>query len=774
MTRSSGPEPSSSTLRDWRVLVPLGVVMLLGLLLRVYRLDEQSLWWDDYNGLAHLTINGFFASMMEARRMNPEGAPLYHVVQYFASYLIGTGEYAQRMLNVGIGTLTIPVVFLIGRNSFGVRAGLIAALLFAMSPPHIYHAQSLRIYPLAMLLGAISLLSMERMLTQRNPRWLYLNVLANGALCLTHLFGLFGVIAQGVAALLILGWHHRVLLMRWSVIQFVCLLPSALLVLTMRRRSGGDFWHFSFPSFIDIVKDLVGDDLTNFALNPTPSPTRLFGVAIDQDFLTIPMAIVMMLLFLMVAGWALVHTWKLRQRALEPAATHADSTHADGTLSDRTVFTRFVLMLTYWSMPVVFIVLLAYFWQPVVYPRYTLYACLGSYALTGAFFVHLPWRVAKASLVCAILILYAFQLGLLLNSDTRTQWRQVTEGILLHAGPNDIVLVGGFGPPAVSHQTLGYHFPADAHHPITPVHSTLDLLEQLRCHFLGHGGEGAPPKAWYVFNSHYGLASHEVPTRYFVENEIQFDTRIYQAEETIFLFRIHDWADLTHATPIVLPDLSDIESYTPYDHAADMQALQLDHHDERLTYLFERAFEDGIIFGGELGLTTQYATTFCDFGEYEAAHQVLSQYEEVSGENLDPLRWYIAITQGDLEAAFAVPMRSAEHPFARLMLEITLWAAGDADEAVRSYRAHRALISNEPNNMGPLLDALLLEDTANFHAKVRQFRTTLRPHGDDIHKILCMLGGLENWISACQPPWQPQSASPETIRAAKAMLASYK
>lgn len=75
-------------------------------------------------------ISGVYPDMAAARWVfNYEPAPFY---------------LAYRMLVALIGTASIPLVALIGRRVVGARAGLIAALIFALSPLHVLLSKVIR------------------------------------------------------------------------------------------------------------------------------------------------------------------------------------------------------------------------------------------------------------------------------------------------------------------------------------------------------------------------------------------------------------------------------------------------------------------------------------------------------------------------------------------------------------------------------------------------------------------------------------------------------
>ncbi|MFQ5342357.1 MAG: glycosyltransferase family 39 protein, partial [Anaerolineae bacterium] len=140
-----------STLRTERWLI--GATMLLAFSLRVYRLAGQSIWYDE--GL----------SIYYARRRLPEllalvsgsdHPPLYFLLLHL--WLRGTAfgqpatEYLVRYPSVIFGVLLAPLIYVFGRQLLGEHAGLLAALLIAISPFHVWYSQETRMYTLVAVL----------------------------------------------------------------------------------------------------------------------------------------------------------------------------------------------------------------------------------------------------------------------------------------------------------------------------------------------------------------------------------------------------------------------------------------------------------------------------------------------------------------------------------------------------------------------------------------------------------------------------------------------
>ena len=124
--------------------------MLLGLGLRVARLESQPLWWDEGYSVWFATHPLGQMAALTAQDIHP---PLYYALLRGWTHLMGTGPVALRLLSVIFGALAIPAIYLAGRRLLNRRAALLAALLLAINPLHIYYSQEVRMYGLVALLS---------------------------------------------------------------------------------------------------------------------------------------------------------------------------------------------------------------------------------------------------------------------------------------------------------------------------------------------------------------------------------------------------------------------------------------------------------------------------------------------------------------------------------------------------------------------------------------------------------------------------------------------
>jgi len=136
------------------------VALLAAAYLRFEALGEPSYWLDEILG----------ETLTDAALAQPwwhwitgvdrEHGPLYYATQ-FASRLAGRDETAGRFPAALFGLLTIPLIFLITR-AIDERAAIVAALLLAISPLHVYYSREARPYGLLIFLTAVLLLALLR------------------------------------------------------------------------------------------------------------------------------------------------------------------------------------------------------------------------------------------------------------------------------------------------------------------------------------------------------------------------------------------------------------------------------------------------------------------------------------------------------------------------------------------------------------------------------------------------------------------------------------
>jgi mannosyltransferase len=222
---------------------------------RIYRLDGQSLWFDEGFAL-HLASK----SVPEIIEQTPVGwLPLHSLLLHFWLAMAGETPFAARFFSVFFGVLVVAILYLLGRTLSTARTGIIAAVLGAFSPFLVYYSQETRAYALWLFLTLLSAYLLLRAI--RRPEqmrgWVQYGIVAVLALY-THYFSLF-VIGWGLAALL----YEAVASRRWrALIRGGCAQLAALLayipLIGFARSSMVDpygFWR-SPLSALQVLSDL--------------------------------------------------------------------------------------------------------------------------------------------------------------------------------------------------------------------------------------------------------------------------------------------------------------------------------------------------------------------------------------------------------------------------------------------------------------------------------------------------------------------------------------
>ena len=130
------------------------LILLLGLLLRLYNLGGESIWYDE--AMSILQANRPFMDMLAATAADNH-PPLYNICLHTWILLFGDSEFAVRSLSVLFGLLTIFMTYKVSILMFDMEIGLFGALLVAISSFHIQYSQEARMYSLMALFALLSI-----------------------------------------------------------------------------------------------------------------------------------------------------------------------------------------------------------------------------------------------------------------------------------------------------------------------------------------------------------------------------------------------------------------------------------------------------------------------------------------------------------------------------------------------------------------------------------------------------------------------------------------
>ncbi len=134
-------------------------IILLGFTLRIYKLGDSSLWYDE-------TVSAFLARQSvpdliahTARDIHPPG---YYLLLHFWTGLVGQTEFALAYCSLIFGLLLIPLIYALALRACTPNKPIAiwAALLTACSPFGVWYSQEVRMYTLGAVLGLMVVYSL--------------------------------------------------------------------------------------------------------------------------------------------------------------------------------------------------------------------------------------------------------------------------------------------------------------------------------------------------------------------------------------------------------------------------------------------------------------------------------------------------------------------------------------------------------------------------------------------------------------------------------------
>jgi uncharacterized membrane protein len=157
-----------------------------GLLLRIH--VPRGLWLDEAISVHQANLS--LSDMMKNLQYGDRHPPLHHIVLWLTVKVIGDSELAVRLPSIIAGTLVIPALYLLGRELYDRRTGLVAAGFGACSPLLIWYAQEARMYAFVTLFGLLAVWTQLRVIRRPTMGAWAAYILATSALLFSHYFGL--------------------------------------------------------------------------------------------------------------------------------------------------------------------------------------------------------------------------------------------------------------------------------------------------------------------------------------------------------------------------------------------------------------------------------------------------------------------------------------------------------------------------------------------------------------------------------------------------------
>jgi mannosyltransferase len=253
------------------------IVMAVAVVLRLIGLADRTIWYDDA-----------FSLLLAAREMPDILAgtaadtmpPLYYLVLHAWSGL-GTSLGWLRLFNVLMSLAVVVLVYVWGARWLGRPAGLFAALVVAISPVQIYHAQELRMYALLQACLLVCLLALFEIWQGAGGKKYWALVILGGTASLyTHNLAIFSLLAPAFLLAMRRDWGMLRRLVLAQLIMLSAAVPWLILIPGQVAKIQAAFWT-PRPGMLEVVQALIT------AHTNLPIPEALLALAVGASLLSV-------------------------------------------------------------------------------------------------------------------------------------------------------------------------------------------------------------------------------------------------------------------------------------------------------------------------------------------------------------------------------------------------------------------------------------------------------------------------------------------------------
>ncbi len=412
---------------------PIWFILILALILRIPLLNG-SFWLDE----AAQALESARPLSQQFDIIGDFQPPLMHLFTFLA-LLMSQQEWWARLITALIpGLISIGLAYTIGKKLFNQATGLITALLLATSSFHIFYAQELRPYSLALMWAMFSWLALITVWNQL-PRtfitlksifknwWPYILVTTLGLF--TSYTYPFIVLAQLIITLLLYKKQltaHLIAACTAGAL-FLPWLPTFL-----KQLHAGQLLRSDLPGWSSLVS------FTQLKALPLVMGKLVFGVIrLDVNLVFISLSVVLVLLILLLA----IKLWQVNKSSVQHFFTKPNNKN-------------YLLSFLALSLPLLLGWLVS-FVVPVIHPKRFLFIQPFIYLFISSLVVG-NWQLKqKFNQVLAVILLSSLLIINVFSTVNyyqkpdlqRENWRQVYQLISARFPERDTLIVFGFNDP---------------------------------------------------------------------------------------------------------------------------------------------------------------------------------------------------------------------------------------------------------------------------------------------------------------------------------------
>ncbi|HOK09419.1 MAG TPA: hypothetical protein PLT82_02845 [Candidatus Hydrogenedens sp.] len=539
------------------------IILILGFVLRSYRIGSLSLWIDEFVTTYKLYLAPSFNEFLSIfNAYHSDQIPLSHLIYYSIFHLFSiplTNIEILRWVSVFIGVLNLILFFIFVKFSLDLRTALFATFLFAISPFHILFSQMIRpyiFYEFAGLCSLVSTILLYKNLTySRGCVWVF----ANTFLFISHYTGVLLILIE----LFFLSLHFVnrkkslfLLFPVFLVVVIVCIFllftPNSIPIYTKE-----DDFVMGIPSVYKWLTDLLADDaiLTNepfFHQGQTCSVispywlTEIINLHLWFDTLLIIFSLfsITYVLFNLYSRWKNVSDKK--GHALSPYLFPLWLITSQPIIS---------FLLTVVIAPVLILTFLSFFIWPCMQTRYTLYSSFAMYPLIAYTLMNIEHSKIRRILLVWIIIAFSYQTFVSLLSQKTTDFKTAGKIISQQRKPDEPILTWGifYIATPITNEMLAYYSGISTEN-IIPVYSCSDTMNCVKRLLI----DKQKQRVWLVIERYvFHFPDDNVIETYFHKAGLTFEKTFLPGMNGLWLYHLSK-------RPDSFTEMEEIPEYVDY------------------------------------------------------------------------------------------------------------------------------------------------------------------------------------------------------------------
>lgn len=172
------------------------LIIALGITLRIYTIDDRSLWFDELHSIIPTEPSGTMLSVIEYSK--GDQPPLFFILLHLWYKVFPYDETSGRLFSAIIGVLGIAAMYFLGKEIKGPAFGLLSSLVTSINIFHLYYSQELRFYSLLFLLTTVSFFMFIKLIKVPSVKNQFFFSVISILLLYTHYYGMVVVFSQAI------------------------------------------------------------------------------------------------------------------------------------------------------------------------------------------------------------------------------------------------------------------------------------------------------------------------------------------------------------------------------------------------------------------------------------------------------------------------------------------------------------------------------------------------------------------------------------------------